>query len=200
MEGITAPYLTYENISEEAARLLHRFGRNNEIPVDVEALAEFDLKLNIVPARGLQDRLATDGFLSLDMREIYVDEWVMERHPTRYRFTLAHELGHMVLHGNVFESLRFEALDEWVQFVMSMPEYDYGWFERHAYWFAGALLVPEEKLLACYDKASAGLAANGLDTDALSDYSRSQIAGFIAKRFQVSTAVVYKRLREVSLW
>lgn len=194
-----APYLTYEDVSRIAADLLQARDRLDEIPVDVETLVESDIGLNIIPHRGLEDRFGVVGFLSLDMTAITVDEYVLERQPSRYRFTLAHELGHLVLHAKAFEVLKIATIEEWTEFYLTLPEEDHGWFERHAYWFAGAILVPENRLMVEYDKALAKVGAGGLDGAQLSYQARSIIAGAIAKRFCVSTAVVHRRLNEVGI-
>ena len=57
--------------------------------------------LEITPVRGLRQRFGIDGSVSLDLGEILVDEWLMERRQARYRFTLAHEIGHVVLQQRV---------------------------------------------------------------------------------------------------
>ncbi len=200
MGQIKAPYLTYEEINRAAVDLLRTYDHLDKAPVDVEALIEFDVGLDVIPHRGLKDEFGVDGFLSLDMTAITVDEYVLERHPTRYRFTLAHELGHRVLHSEVFEALNIDTIQQWTAFYLGLPEQDHGWFERHAYWFAGAILVPEERLMVEYEAALAKVRASGLDGAQLSYHSRSTVAGAIARRFWVSTVVVHKRLNEVGLW
>jgi len=37
-----------------------------------------------------------EGFISGDLNVIYVDELIYDQRPARYRFTLAHEIGHDV--------------------------------------------------------------------------------------------------------
>ena len=200
MEPVKPPFLKYEDVSAKAEDVLAAYGWDGSIPVDVEALVEFHFGLSIVPVRGLIDKYAVDGFLSLDLTEIYVDESIMEGHPSRYRFTLAHELGHLVLHSEAFRSLDINTKSEWVKFYLGLEENDYGWFERQAYWFAGALLVPEEPLIVQYESVLAKLESRGVAGGMLSVYSRTQLAGAIAKRFEVSTGVVQRRLKEVGVW
>ena len=200
MGQIKSPYLTYDDVDRNAADVLKKHDRLEEVPVDMEALIEFDMGLKIIPQRGLEDEFGVVGFLSFGMTSIIVDEYVLERQPTRYRFTLAHELGHRVLHADSFRLLQVRSVADWVDFYLTLPEQDYGWFERHAYWFAGALLVPEHTLLPQYEAAMAKVGAEGLDGAMLSYRSRSTVAGAIAKRFHVSTGVVSRRLNEVGFW
>ena len=200
MERAKAPFLPYENVNSKAQGTLLACGWDGSIPVDIEAIVEFRLGIEIVPVRGLQDDYSVDGFLTLDLTRIAVDEYILECHPTRYRFTLAHELGHRVLHADVFGGLDITTAKEWVEFYLGLDEQDYGWFERQAYWFAGALLVPDEPLVAEYESTLSKLESRGLMRDDLSYHGRSQVAGTLAKRFFVSTGVMQRRLGEVGVW
>ena len=64
----------------------------------IEEIVEFDFRINIVPVLGLQREFEVEGFTSGDLKNIYVDEYTYTDRITRYRFTLAHEMGHIVLH------------------------------------------------------------------------------------------------------
>lgn len=194
-----APYLPYEEIAKVAEQALADYNRLDEFPIDIEALVEFDYGLTIIPERGLEESFSVVGFLSLDMTSITVDEYVLERQPTRYRFTLAHELGHRILHSNELKELASGSPDAWKQHYYTIAEEDYGWFERQAYWFAGAILVPEKTLLLEYDRALKRFGGE-IEVGELSRASRLTLAGSIAKRFHVSTGVLTRRLDEVGLW
>ena len=200
MEPVKAPFLTYEDVNARAHEGLLAADWDGVIPVDIEAIVEFRCGMDVVPVRGLKDEYTVDGFLTLDMARIVVDEYILERHPTRYRFTLAHELGHKMLHADAFSGLDINSADEWIAFYLGLDEQDYGWFERQAYWFAGAILVPEEPLVAEYESARAMLESRGLSVEALPFDGRSQVAGALAKRFFVSTGVMQRRLEEVGVW
>ena len=194
-----APYLPYEEIAKIAEQVLKDNGRLDELPVCIEALVELDFGLRIIPERGLEDNSNVVGFLSLDLTSITVDEYVLERQPTRYRFTLAHELGHKVLHAKELGELACQSPGQWKQHYYTLPEEDYGWFERQAYWFAGAILVPEQTLFSEYHGAVERLGGK-VQMGELSDHSRLTVAGSVAKRFLVSTGVLTRRLDEVGLW
>lgn len=200
MDQARAPFLTYEDANAKALETLLSRNWNGQIPVDIEAIVEFGFEMDVVPVRGLKDKYSVDGFLTLDLAAIVVDEYILERHPTRYRFTLAHELGHKILHTSTFSSLKITSLQEWIDFYLGLDEQDYGWFERQAYWFAGVILVPEEPLVEEYEKVLGRLNSSGLTDTALSYSSRTQLAGTLAKRFHVSTGVMQRRLEETGIW
>ncbi len=51
---IIAPILSYDDINKGAEDFLWGHKRNEILPVDIEAIAEFDLGLNIFPFPNLQ--------------------------------------------------------------------------------------------------------------------------------------------------
>lgn len=106
------------------------------------------------------------GFIDFGKRRIYVNK--LDK-PVRQRFTLAHELGHWVLHRNAFEANpslypvmpRFSSVDE------------SNAFEQEANAFASELLVPNKLL----------------------DKVRSHPATLLADVFDVSRTMMEIRLR-----
>src|SRR5258706_1033259 len=115
--------------------------------VPIEELVEFDLKLNIVPLPNLYKDLGIEGFLSMSHREISVDQTQLESFETRLRFTLAHEVGHMLLHRELYEGLAIRSLEDWMGFLETVDPgliSDYEWQARN---LAGRILVPEVPLI-----------------------------------------------------
>ena len=84
----------------------------------------------------------TNGFLGRHRKVIYVDEYQYDNFVEKYRFTLAHEVGHFVMHESVYEGLYFDSEQEFMEWLQSRPRNELGWFETQANWFAGQLLVP----------------------------------------------------------
>ena len=66
--------------------------------------------------------------------------------PARYRFTLAHEIGHYVFHSDLIASFHPQSVADWSKFVLGIDEETYGWLEWQAYSFAAAVLVPRVSL------------------------------------------------------
>lgn len=189
--SIEAPYLTYEQIRTHANDFLARFNPSGAIPVPIEPIVEFALKINIVPIPGLQRALETDGFISSDFKTISVDQFVLEERERRYRFTLAHEIGHLWLHKEAFWGLEIVTIDDWKKYQTDMDTETYGWLEWQAYSFGGLVLVPKEKLSARRAIAEEKIAKEGLDpkTDAAQFY----VCKYLAADFNVSEPVIDKR-------
>ena len=114
---LEVPVLSYENIRERADAFLHQYHPGRNIPVPIEEIVEFQLGINIVPLPGLHKVLEVDGFTSSDLKNVFVDEFIYNSRPGRYRFTLAHEVGHVVLHKNVYRKINFRNIQEWKDFI-----------------------------------------------------------------------------------
>ncbi|MBP8960424.1 MAG: ImmA/IrrE family metallo-endopeptidase [Bacteroidales bacterium] len=67
-----------------------------------------------------------DGFISNNFQNIYVDEFlsIITRYYIRVRFTIAHEIGHYILHRSTIDSLKFNDEEEWKEFRLKI-EYNY---------------------------------------------------------------------------
>lgn len=191
-----AEFLTYEQIANRASEFLVSAGAGASIPVDVERIVEA-MGLDIVPIPGLKTAFDVDGFLTMDMTEIRVDQEVMMTTEVRYRFTLAHELAHRVLHADAFREIELPDTDAWFVFHTQLED---EWFEKQANWFAGALLVPKTPLLVRYQAALADADLAGADVSELSSYSKMTMAGAIADQFNVSAQVVHIRLEKLGLY
>ncbi|MBI2478778.1 MAG: ImmA/IrrE family metallo-endopeptidase, partial [Planctomycetia bacterium] len=124
---------------------------------------------------------------------------VYDSRPGRYRFTLAHEVGHSILHTGIFQSQAFHGIAEWKAFVDSIPDKEHGWLEYQAYAFAGLVLVPREPLEAATKQCVDLIRGEGIDLDENWDFAWSRIAAFLAKQFEVSSAVIERRLQKDEL-
>lgn len=97
-ERLHPPFLSYEALRRRAGDFLRTHHPDGTIPLPIEEIVEFRYRIDIIPVPGLQEAFEVDGFISSDLKSITVDAFVHERRPGRYRFTLAHELAHVVLH------------------------------------------------------------------------------------------------------
>ena len=132
MPEFSRPILSYDDLRKKAAEFLERYHPSGEIPVPIELIAERDFGIDIVPVPGLQGVLRSNdfgvvGFITSDLKEIHVDECVFENRENRYRFTIAHELGHAVLHRDIYEKASFDSIEAWKEFINNIPDDDHGW-------------------------------------------------------------------------
>lgn len=189
-------YRPNQELRDAADGILEALGGAMWPPVPIERLVEQEFGLDVIPIPGYRDLAQIDGALSADLTSITVDQWVMERRQNRYRFTLAHELGHLVLHRSLIASLAMSGTGTWKGAVQSWDARQYSFLERQANQFAGYLLVPGAALLRQYTSAAERARAHGIALDELGDYGARQVAGAIADVFQVSAEVIMIRLRD----
>lgn len=146
MEPFRAPYFTPAELSQRAADFLARTNPRGEIPVPIEHIVE-RMGVDIVPVPGLSRNFDIDGWTTHDMKEIYVDEHAYENVESRFRFTLAHEVGHIVLHAEVFKPYQFRTVDQWRKFVEGVDDKQWDYLEHHANVFAAHILMPSTSLV-----------------------------------------------------
>ncbi len=142
-------YLAPEIIQKKVDEFCDLYPRANTIPVDVEKLIEIDLKLQIIPIASLKPKCDTDALLSNDLRSVLVDleQFVNEKNLNRLRFTFAHEIGHLILHSDLFKLFKFSSVDDWISTFNNFEDKLYKDIEFQANEFAGRLLIPPNKLI-----------------------------------------------------
>lgn len=193
---IEAPVLSYEDIRKRADGFLQQHHPGRNIPVPIEEIVEFHLGINIVPLPGLHQVLEVDGFTSSDLKNIFVDEFIYKSRPGRYRFTLAHEVGHVVIHRNIYRTASIRNIREWKDFINSIPDQTHRWLEYQAYSFGGLVLVPSEHLQRLADKYVKRIRKEGILLEEKRNPGWEWIADWLAKDFAVSTQVIEKRLEK----
>ena len=198
-----APYNPKERIWQEADRLRAAHPAGRELPVKILDLAEFDLHLDLVPVNGLREQLDIDALLMGDLKSILVDKraFMSPRLEYRLRFSVAHEIGHLVPHRDIYGGVQHATAAEWFDFNSVVPDAEYGWVEWQAYEFAGRLLVPPDALREAFQAAVQSAQAAGYSDWLVADEAAlDYLASRIAPKFGVSADVVAKRLRVERLW
>jgi len=180
------PFLSYEDIKLKASEVLSDSTYRDDVPVQIELIVENDYQIEIVPIRGLQARYEIDAFISCDLSTISVDEVVLESRINRYRFSLAHELGHRVLHEKILSRIDFQLIDQWKEFIDSIPDKEYGFLEYQASTFANLLLIPQDKLEICFNEAVEKIVEAGMVPRDSPDVCLDYIGTNLSKYFQVS--------------
>jgi len=193
-----APYFSKEDLRGRAEAFLAKHHSTRVMPVPIELIVE-EMGIDIVPTPGLQLVCDVDAYTTWDLQWICVEEFVYLNRPARYRFSLAHEVGHIELHAAIFKEHRFHTADEWKAFATSMDDDQYSYLEFHANEFAGHLLVPRQELLpeteACKLRVSEVLDISKTDPDAF----RAFVAECIAQRFEVSPQVALRRMEREAI-
>lgn len=146
-KNIKVPFLNNADISNKVELFRKKFW-DNSIPVDIERIIDLRLKLDVIPVPSLQKLCDTDALIASSWKEIYVDEekYLDDRYQNRLRFSLAHEIGHFVLHKNIYESFDIKTFKDIYDLIRDIPQEQYGYLETQANKFANLLLVPRNIL------------------------------------------------------
>lgn len=108
MNDFEVEFLDYrEDIETKTIEFLRLYNKENKFPIPIEEIIDNILEMDIIPLPNLEKVFNTTGLLTSDLKHIYVDEWVYNNQETRYRFTLAHEVGHRILHPKIYKSLQY---------------------------------------------------------------------------------------------
>lgn len=177
-------YLTSENIENIAVAFSRKYNPDGGIPVPVEEIADFSLGIKIVAVGDLRKTHGIDGCISRDMSSIFIDKNQYMENEYRTRFTIAHELGHYVLHREYIQQLDIKSDQNWKELVISNKK-EWSGMEYQAYMFAGYFLMPSDVLKIEYEALLS-------DRDEEREYFN--ITRELSKKFQVSDDAVQKRL------
>lgn len=197
-----APFIDQRQCWNAADNFRQQYWPSGAIPVDVLAIAEFDLDLEIRTITRLKEDADVDALLLGDWKTLIVDQqqYLDDRYLNRLRFSIAHELGHYVLHKAVFQQIPRASSAEWICFMQKMPDKEYSFIEYQAYEFAGRLLVPFGDLKEEFERILTQTEQGGLSRNRLTDAHLSYLCNPLCKRFAVSTDVIERRLNREKLW
>jgi hypothetical protein len=198
------PYIDKSEIWRSAEEFREKYWRNNILPVDIESIVENKLKLNILPEHGLLSECDIDAYLRVDLTGIVVDydRFMDERFINRLRFSYAHELGHLILHKDVYTQFPISNPSDWKDFMLNIPDREYGFFEYQANEFAGRVLVPRIQLINELNKCIKIITENGMTGYLASDPTAmlEAISNTLCKPFGVSSQAIEKRVEREKLW
>jgi hypothetical protein len=182
---------------DELERIATSFLEENHprlsLPVPIEEIVELRMGLSIAPLANLYKEHGIESWLSNDLTTIYVDLYQFENMETRYRFTLAHEVSHILLHSDLYQGRRFRSVEQWIEFQGSMDRQALDAFEWQARNLAGRLLVPTAPLIEHASRIlseTRGRLPEGIDPEMLWGY----LAIPLSDLFNVHQSVVFYRL------
>jgi hypothetical protein len=195
-----APDFRYEDLRRHAEEFLSQYHPSRKIPVPIEEIIDLGFGIDIVPMPGFGN-FDTVAYISSDLKEIRVDEFVYNHRSNRYRFSLAHEIGHRVLHADLFQQFRFSDVTSWKRFMTDeIPLEQYRYLEFHANAFAGLILVPAAELRAAFFDYVEKAQDHGIDFDESGTGAREAAEEHLAGIFDVSPEVIHKRIEFDKLW
>jgi len=145
--NFVAPYLNNVTIGEKVEIFRKDFWNDN-ILVEIEDIIELELKINVIPIPGFLKLANMDALITSDWKCVYVDrdEYLDDCRYNRLRFSLAHEIGHFVMHKEIYNNFGIENQEDYYKLYKDIPARQYGYLECQANKFASYLLVPRKFL------------------------------------------------------
>lgn len=171
------PRYTVAELERVAARILQqRFSQGPPVPVDIDYLVDTEPNVSLDVAAGLRDRCGVAGAVVAHPEEgrftILIDEGVADGNAAFYRFTLAEEYGHVVLHRGILQQVR--DLGDVVELQASKDYYDV--LDRNAKRLASIILMPTKPLRLDAHARFEALRAQGLEEGKLVQRLTVQLA------------------------
>lgn len=189
------PFLTYSDIKSKANVFLRKYCPSRSLPIPIERIVEYDLGLDIAPFPDLYRTHRVNAWLDLARSTIFVDDYQYHHFYEKYRFTLAHEVGHYVLHSNLYESAEFRDTEEYVEWYFSLLKRDLFWLEEHADNFAGLVLVPAPELETLCQRVASEYANVFKGLRIPPEDAWFHLANEVAPFFEVNQPTVHIRIR-----
>jgi Zn-dependent peptidase ImmA (M78 family) len=200
-KNISIPFLDSSVIKNRADSFRLKFW-DESLPVDIEKIIDLKLKIDIITVLGLQDFCDTDALISSNWNSIYVDyrRFLDERYQNRLRFSFAHEIGHFVLHKDIYKAFKIKDKKDFYRLIKEIPQIQYGYLEVQANKFANNLLIPREILTKERKRIENGveikkiIASGKVDKKTINSY----ISIPLAKIFMVSEDAIEIALNDIN--
>ncbi|MBN9399555.1 MAG: ImmA/IrrE family metallo-endopeptidase ['Candidatus Kapabacteria' thiocyanatum] len=187
---------TKEEVRRIADDVRKVFGRTEDI-LNVELLVEKDLGMNIIPHKGLLEEVGAEAILLWNLTDIIIDEaGFSASRRRRFRFSLAHEVGHAILHRSLAHLHRPKSRKEYVLMTQNMNSMYHALFEWQANEFAGRILVPKHRLEAHLEAQRVFVTAAAQMVGGSIPQLSEILSMGLSDIFDVSQEVIGIRLRE----
>lgn len=188
--SLNIKHLSYKEIGKIADEFLAQYHPELSLPIPIEKIAENKLNLKILEEVDLKKNYDVDGFLTSDMETIFIDLNLYLNFENRTKFTIAHEIGHFVLHGELFKKLDINSIETLSSLSSKITDEEYSWLEYQAYSFASQVLVPKKSFFEEIEKRLGKIPQ--LETPEV----LATIAQDLLEVFQVSGEVILRRLQK----
>lgn len=141
------PDLSYKNVVEASENFIKEKHPSLSLPIPIEEIVELKMNIALVAVPGIKDLLGIDAFINSSFTQITVDENSLIKFPERTRFSLAHEIGHLILHNAWYKKYGPKSFEDYLTFYDNIDKKAYKYMEIQASTFAGLVLVPSELLV-----------------------------------------------------
>jgi len=197
------PILTWKQIEAAAVAFCEQHAvAQRSFPLDLEELASFDLSIDIRIVDGLIEDCGSPAQIALEdgCPVITVDAAQYHANTGYYRYSLAHEIAHWLLHREWLTGVYklIHSVSDWKDVLRSISEEDYRWIESQAEECAAYLVAPP----AVFDPFLQD------QIDLVRPYATSlgpqeilpYLANPVCQKFGITAAAAQARIRKSSVW
>ena len=143
-------WLNKEDIRAEAEQARSKYWPEYTLPIESEIVIQGKLGIDIVFLKPLFHGALSNAFLSFDRTKIYIDKYAYNcgRLDEKINFDLAHEIGHYLLHEEVYDYLQKKIKSSMIILILRklrlIRKSEMDQFQANE--FAGRFLVPITEL------------------------------------------------------
>ena len=184
------PDLKFSDVLKAANNFLSSYHPSSSLPIPIEEIVEHKMNISLFAIPNIKPLLGIDAFISADFTQLTVDEDCFIKFPERTRFSIAHEIGHLVLHKEWYASHGPKNLADYLNFPDRIDNQAYKYIEIQAHTFAGLVLVPRKLLLEELRKRLGRIPAME------SPEMLAAVVQDLPEIFKVSDAVILRRLQK----
>jgi hypothetical protein len=201
-EPLRIPDRSYHELRVIAEDFLAQHHPEKTIPVPVEEIIEFRLGLNIIPMPGLRRFFDIDGYVSKSLHDISVDQYIQESRPDHYRYVLAHELSHVLIHAEIVSQFDFDSVEAWKAAILGIAKEERSVYDGQAHELGTLILVPTDRLVLEFEQSRKRFQQKGLTLDQVAATERGRIIveDYLARCFDVPRFVITDRVNRGRLW
>ena len=138
--------LRLTDVESAADKFLKTYHSSLALPIPIEEIVERKMNIAIFAVPGIKSLIGVDAFISSDFTQITVDENYFVKFPERTRFSIAHEVGHLILHKEWYEKYGPRNFEDYLASHDRIDNQIYKYIEIQAHTFAGLVLVPKKTL------------------------------------------------------
>lgn len=129
-------------LEEIAKTFLGKYHNPFNLEVDIEFIIEEKLGWTIIGAGSLIENHCIEAFVTKG-KTIYIDSYLMNCKERKYRFTLAEEVAHFMLHHDIYAGCN-NNLEEHLEIYDRITTSEYWRMDRNAKYLASAIIMPAE--------------------------------------------------------
>ncbi|MDP2860832.1 MAG: ImmA/IrrE family metallo-endopeptidase, partial [bacterium] len=178
------------DVAKAASNFLNSYHPSLSLPIPIEEIVEHKMNISLFVIPNIKSLLGIDAFINAAFTQLTVDEACFTKFPERTRFSIAHEIGHLILHKEWYINYGPKDLTDYLNFPDRIDDQDYKYIEIQAHTFAGLILVPTDKLLEELEKRLGKIPSKE------SPEILSPAVQDLPEVFQVSDMVILRRLQK----